>query len=144
MLDRLDLSAEAVATGWMAAFAAAMDDRSEVALSGLFAPDSHWRNLFGISWHFATFSERAIVVRELLQRAGEVRATAFRLDPALLAPRKAVVAGREVIEAVIRFDMQQRPRPRRDPPAAVARRHGAGVDHLDHARLRLHHCRAQR
>ena len=28
-------------------------------LSALFVADSHWRNLFGISWHFATFSGNA-------------------------------------------------------------------------------------
>ena len=33
--------------------------------------DSHWRNLFGISWYFATFSGNATVVAELLARAAE-------------------------------------------------------------------------
>ncbi|MBI5322602.1 NAD(P)/FAD-dependent oxidoreductase [Bradyrhizobium sp.] len=109
MLDKPEISAEATAAQWMAAFAGAMQARSEAALSEVLAADSHWRNLFGISWHFATFSGKAAVVRELLQRASEAKATAFRIDPALLAPRKAVVAGREVIEAVIRFDTANGP-----------------------------------
>ncbi|MFX9696160.1 hypothetical protein ABTP07_19905, partial [Acinetobacter baumannii] len=33
----------------------------------------------------------------------------FRIDAAALAPRKAVVAGRDVIEAVIRFDTANGP-----------------------------------
>src|SRR5262245_52125112 len=98
-----------VAERWVLAFDAALRTRSEAALAECFADDSHWRNLFGISWHFATFSGKAAVIRELLQRAHEVRATAFRIDPALLAPRKAVVAGCDVIEAVIRFDTANGP-----------------------------------
>ncbi len=38
------------------------------------------------------------------RRASEVRATGFRIDAAALAPRKAVVAGREIVEAILRFD----------------------------------------
>src|SRR5260221_14776635 len=41
---------------WIAAFGAALANGSARALSELFAADSHWRNLFGVSWHFATFS----------------------------------------------------------------------------------------
>ena len=47
--------------------------RSAAELSPLFVADSHWRNLFGISWHFATFSGNATVVAELLARVGRGR-----------------------------------------------------------------------
>jgi putative flavoprotein involved in K+ transport len=89
---------------WTGALNAALAGGQATALSELFAPDSHWRNLFGLSWYFATFSGNATVVRELLARAAEVRATGFRVDTAALAPRHAVVAGRDVIEAVFAFD----------------------------------------
>ena len=108
MLDRLTPSAEElageIAGRWIAALDAAVAGQSESGLSELFAADSHWRNLFGISWHFATFSGRPTLCRELLQRARQVGATRFRIDRAALAPRRAVVAGREVIEAVIAFE----------------------------------------
>src|SRR5689334_6388416 len=94
---------------WVQAFDAALRAGSDKALAECFVDECHWRNLFGISWLFATFSGRAAVVRELLQRAADVRATAFRVDAALLAPRKSVVAGREVIEAVIRFETANGP-----------------------------------
>jgi cation diffusion facilitator CzcD-associated flavoprotein CzcO len=42
-------------------------------------------------------------VDELLRRAAEAGAAEFRIDAAALKPRKAVVAGCEVIEAVFRF-----------------------------------------
>src|SRR5258708_25114322 len=41
---------------------------------------------------------------ERSRRVSEVRATGFRVNTTALAPRSAVVAGREVIEAIISFD----------------------------------------
>ncbi|MGE0289726.1 MAG: FAD-dependent oxidoreductase [Bradyrhizobium sp.] len=94
---------------WAKAFDAALRDRSETAVGGCLAPDSHWRNLFGLSWYFATFSGRETLVRELLARAREAGAADFRIDAGLLAPRRATVAGRDVIEAIIRFDTANGP-----------------------------------
>src|SRR5690242_12439869 len=98
-----------IAERWTAAFDAALKGRGEAALSECFAPDSHWRNLFGITWHFATFSGRETLVRELLSRSRDAGAANFRIDIAMLAPRRSIVAGREVIEAVIRFDAASGP-----------------------------------
>jgi putative flavoprotein involved in K+ transport len=98
-----------VAERWVRALDAALRAHSEKALSECFADDSHWRNLFGISWHFATFSGRNRLVPELLARSRDVAAAGFRIDTALLAPRRSVVAGLEVIEAVIRFDTANGP-----------------------------------
>ena len=113
MLDKpapaVEETNEDIAARWVRAFDAALRARSEQALSECFAGDSHWRNLLGISWYFATFSGRATLVRELLERSRDVAATNFRIDTALLVPRGAVVAGREVIEAVIRFDTANGP-----------------------------------
>lgn len=94
---------------WTGALNAALVGGQAAALSELFVADSHWRNLFGISWYFATFSGNATVTAELLARAKNVRATGFRIDAAALAPRHAVVAGREVIEAVFTFETANGP-----------------------------------
>ena len=108
MLDKLtpkaEELAEEIARQWIGAFDAALAGGSESALSALFESDSHWRNLFGISWHFATFSGRPTLCRELLRRARQVGARGFRIDTAALAPRRAAVAGREVVEAIFAFD----------------------------------------
>ena len=109
MLDRLNPSAEDMAREWIGAFDAALAGGSEIALSELFVSDSHWRNLIGISWHFATFSGRHTLAREMLQRAATAGASGFRIDTAALTPRHAVVAGREIIEAVISFDTAEGP-----------------------------------
>ncbi|MEZ5823010.1 MAG: NAD(P)/FAD-dependent oxidoreductase [Xanthobacteraceae bacterium] len=94
---------------WAKAFDAALRSRSETAVGGCLAPDSHWRNLFGLSWYFSTFSGRETLVRELLARARNASAADFRIDAGLLAPRRATVAGRDVIEAIIRFDTANGP-----------------------------------
>ncbi|MGY3584980.1 cation diffusion facilitator CzcD-associated flavoprotein CzcO [Bradyrhizobium sp. USDA 4341] len=108
MLDKLNPATEdapeLLAERWIGALDAALASRSADALSALFTPESHWRNIFGISWHFATFSGRQRVIAELLQRAAAANARGFRLDDRALIPRRAVMAGREVIEAVFTFD----------------------------------------
>ena len=104
MLEKLTASAEEAADRWVKAFGLALAAGDDKALTELFLPDSHWRNLFGISWQFATFSGNDNLCRELSRRASEVRATGFRLDATALAPREAVVAGHEIVEAIIRFN----------------------------------------
>jgi len=108
MLDRPGPTAEEIlremTERWIGAFGAALQDASEPALAKLFAPDPHWRNIFGLSWLFATFSGRPTLSHELLRRAAEAGATGFRIDTAALTPRRAVVAGRDVIEAIFSFE----------------------------------------
>jgi putative flavoprotein involved in K+ transport len=103
MLDRLNTEAEEIALDWMSAFGRALQDRSDRALHALFVRDSHWRNLFGFSWRFETISGADRLVPRLLRLASEVRAGEFRIDTAALTPRRSVVAGRDVIEAVFSF-----------------------------------------
>ena len=109
MLERLAPSAEETATQWVHAFDRALTGADERELAKLFLPDSHWRNLFGISWQFATFSGSETLCSELRRRASEVGASGFRLDTASLAPRRAVIAGRDVIEAILSFDTSNGP-----------------------------------
>jgi cation diffusion facilitator CzcD-associated flavoprotein CzcO len=110
MLERLAPSAEEaqeidqeIADQWIGAFNLALAARNADALGNLFLADSHWRNIFGISWQLATFSGREPLCKALIRRAAEVHAADFQVEPSALAPRRAVVAGREVVEAVISF-----------------------------------------
>src|SRR5882757_8831395 len=108
MLDRPGLLREEsyreTTEAWLAAFDAALANRSAAELSQLFVADSHWRNLFGLSWHFATFSGNAAVAAELLARSAEAGACHFSSDTARLAPRGAIVGGSEILEAIFVFE----------------------------------------
>jgi hypothetical protein len=114
MLDKLAPPAEETARetteAWIKAFGAALSRGDERALSGLLAEDGHWRNLFGLSWQFATFSGNDVLARELLRCACEAGAESFRIDPSPLPPRRSVMAGREVIEAIFSFNTTNGPR----------------------------------
>jgi len=68
MLERLAPSAEETADQWVRAFGLALAAGNNRAFAELFLPDSHWRNLFGISWQFATFSGNETLCRELSRR----------------------------------------------------------------------------
>src|ERR1700754_5034608 len=113
MLDRLappaEETARATAEDWIGAFDAAVRHGDGSALTGLFAPDSHWRNLLGLTFLFATFSGRDQLVHELIGRAGGVAAKDFCLDVARLVPRHATFAGREVIDAIFTFHTSNGP-----------------------------------
>ena len=113
MLDKLAPPAEETAREttetWIEAFGAAVTRGDECALSGAFVEDGHWRNLFGLSWQFATFSGNDMLARELLRSAREVGAEGFRIEAAPVPPRRSVMAGREVFEAIFSFNTTNGP-----------------------------------
>ena len=93
---------------WIDALNAALAGGQAAALSELFEADSHWRNLFGISWYFATFSGNADGGQRIAGAGGRGRAPAVSGSiTAALAPRHAVVAGRDVDRG--RFRASRRP-----------------------------------
>ena len=81
MLDKLAPPAEETAREttetWIEAFGAAVTRGDECALSGAFVEDGHWRNLFGLSWQFATFSGNDMLARELLRVRARGRRRGF-------------------------------------------------------------------
>jgi cation diffusion facilitator CzcD-associated flavoprotein CzcO len=109
MLEKIRTSAEAEAKSWIADFSRSLASGDAAALGALFVPDSHWRNLCGISWEIATFSGTERLADQLCRRAREASASGFEVDTDLLVPRRAVVAGQEVIEAIFRFDTANGP-----------------------------------
>src|SRR3979411_3308335 len=110
MLEKLAPSAEQTATQWVHAFDLALAAGDDKALATLFLPDGHWRNLFGISWQFATFSGNEVLCHELSHRASEVRANGFRLrypptrpagrwSPALRSSKRSSASTRQTAPA---------------------------------------------
>jgi putative flavoprotein involved in K+ transport len=104
MLEKIKTSAEVEAKAWIAGFDRSLASGDAKALGEMFVADSHWRNLCGISWEIATFSGAGRLANELCRRARETNAGGFQVDTGLLVPRRTVVAGQEVIEAIFRFD----------------------------------------
>ena len=92
-----------VAVNWITSLEQAISRRNRDQLRALFSDDSHWRNICGISWSFATISGGDRLVDELLRRCCEVGACGFELAPERHAPRMNTVAGEEVVEAVLKF-----------------------------------------
>ena len=94
---------EDLATGWIEEFDHALKTNDRDALGALFATDSHWRNICGITWSFATISGDAAIADALLARVAEAEACGFELFADRHPPRLNTVADEEVIEAVLQF-----------------------------------------
>jgi cation diffusion facilitator CzcD-associated flavoprotein CzcO len=104
MLEKVRISADAQLRSWISAFSKSLETGDAASLSRLFQPDSHWRNLCGISWDMATFSGSQKLSGELFQRARKVKAAGFEIASELLPPRTNLVAEVEVVEAIFRFN----------------------------------------
>lgn len=103
MLEKLAPSAESQVKAWVSEFNRALAAKDETSLHHLFQTESHWRNLCGIAWPIATFNGRDTICRELHHSAADVEATGFDVDCVTLAPRITDIAGRKVVEAMLRF-----------------------------------------
>src|SRR5436305_10036475 len=98
MLDRTD-GAETSAAGWLAQFQSALE-QGGLALTRLFHPDSHWRDVLALTWNLRTVSGGNAIVKELTAHADRALPTAFRIARGRAAPRRVRRAGAEVIEAI--------------------------------------------
>jgi putative flavoprotein involved in K+ transport len=77
-MDTLDKSL--AVSGWLAAFADALE-RSEIdAASTLFADQCYWRDLVAFTWNIATFEGRAAAAGMLAARLADVRPRSFSVD----------------------------------------------------------------
>ena len=63
MLEKLQPSTEEIADRWVRAFDLALASGDDKALAASFLPDSHGRNLFGLSWQLVTCSGGDILCR---------------------------------------------------------------------------------
>ncbi len=94
----------AVVARWLADFEKALrapDDASIKALSALFRPDAHWRDLLALTWRVGTVSGAAKVIEGLKRHGAGVGG--FEIDPGRTPPRRVTRAGTDVIEAIFRF-----------------------------------------
>src|SRR5689334_19440148 len=82
------------AQAWLTQFEAALTRRNAGALSALFQPDSHWRDVLALTWGMTTVSGAAAIADALTAHAGAAP-SGFRLDPQRTPPRRVKRAGNE-------------------------------------------------
>jgi cation diffusion facilitator CzcD-associated flavoprotein CzcO len=90
--------------GWLARMEAVLCAGDSAALGALFEADAHWRDVLALTWRIGTVSGGAEVGRALVRHRERAAPRGFRVDPARTPPRRVTRAGRECVEAIIRFD----------------------------------------
>lgn len=91
---------------WLAKFNAAVGG-DLAAMQALFVEDSHWRNILGFGWNFATISGAQALSRALLEQASEASVTALSVHPSRVPAASGVRAGEDVIEAALAFESRR-------------------------------------
>jgi len=96
--------AKRLAAGWLQKFETALASRDAEAITGLFQPDSHWRDLLAFTWSITSTLGATNIARLLSDRQGETGTRNFRLAASRTPPRRARRVGIEVIEAIFEFE----------------------------------------
>jgi putative flavoprotein involved in K+ transport len=88
---------------WLSNFEDALQARDHVDLQALFVEESHWRDLFALTWNLTPSNGRQEIISRLLAVPPEVQARAFKIAEGHAAPRRVKRTGIEVIEAIFQF-----------------------------------------
>ena len=91
-------------TGWLGAFEIALAQGDRTALGHLFVEDSHWRDLFILTWTITPRNGRDEVISCLLKAQPVARARNFRIAEGRTSPRRVTRTGESVIEAIYQFE----------------------------------------
>ncbi len=95
---------EALVRQWLAAFEAALRDRSESAIAALFAQDSHWRDLLAFTWSLTPHGGADRIAKAMAGLQASVQARGFAIAKNRTAPRRVRRLGVDVIEALFDFE----------------------------------------
>jgi putative flavoprotein involved in K+ transport len=110
LIDRMPLAPPAASAArlhveqWLAGFEAALQSGDAAALAARFAADSHWRDLFALTWHITPCAGPASIAAAMLQRPARMKPHGFVVAEGRTPPRRVQRAGVEVIEAILRFE----------------------------------------
>jgi cation diffusion facilitator CzcD-associated flavoprotein CzcO len=92
---------------WLAQLEGALAEPDRARCSGLFHPESYWRDLLALTWDIGTVCGPAAIAAALAAHAGRSGLTRIELDPDRAPPRTVQRAGTEAIEAIFRFETAQ-------------------------------------
>ena len=111
-----DENAEAAVQSWLENFESALSSGDAAAIAPLFAEESHWRDVLAFTWTITPHQGADEIASALAARSSAVGARGFEIDPTRTPPRQVRRLGRDVFEAIFRYEM--------------ALGHGAGIVRL--------------
>lgn len=88
---------------WLLEFEDALQANDRLELESLFLEESHWRDLFALTWNLTPSNGRQQVVSRLLDAQADAQARGFKLAEGHAPPRRVKRTGVEVIEAIFQF-----------------------------------------
>ncbi len=109
MLDETDQSLTEAANRWLAALESALSGRDGKSFDGLFASECHWRDVLAFTWDLRTVNGPDRIAEEFRRHAGPASACNFRVDESRTPPRRLTRTGKDIIEAIFRFDTASGP-----------------------------------
>jgi putative flavoprotein involved in K+ transport len=92
------------AAAWLTAFGDALAAGDAAAVTALFRPDGHWRDVLALDWQLQTVSGASAVAALLRGNLARVRMGGVRLAAGRTPPRRVNRAGVDVIEALFAFE----------------------------------------
>ena len=94
------------AMAWLSAFERAAATYNAEAVAGLFADDSHWRDLVAFTWHIRTFSSRDAIKQAFARAMTATKPRNFCIPDGRTPPRVVTRAGTKCIEAIFTFETE--------------------------------------
>jgi len=91
---------------WLERFEAALSACNAGAITALFAPDGHYRDVLAFTWSLTPGDDPNAIGKLLAQKQPSAKARGFALAKGRALPRRVQRAGTEVIEAIIEFETE--------------------------------------
>jgi putative flavoprotein involved in K+ transport len=95
---------ETIAAAWLAEFDAALADGRSDRIAGLFAAESHWRDILAFGWDLRTISGAEAIAAGIAPALAQAKPGGMALAAGRTPPRRVTRAGTEAIEAIFTFE----------------------------------------
>ena len=95
---------ETTAAAWLAEFDAALADGRSDRIAGLFAAESHWRDILAFGWDLRTISGAEAIAAGIAPALAQAKPGGMALAAGRTPPRRVTRAGTEAIEAIFTFE----------------------------------------
>ena len=104
MLEAIERSLSEEVDRWLAAFESALYGTDNASLARMFHADAHWRDLVALTWNVKTISGAGRITEALMRWSATGRPVGLKINRERTAPRRLDRVGRNVIEAIFRFE----------------------------------------